>query len=55
MQTFIKYMRDAITQKINETEDEDLLRYIYTMLMEALISEANEKDIDLTEKQAANS
>ncbi|MBR3927700.1 MAG: hypothetical protein IKJ65_01705 [Clostridia bacterium] len=55
MQTFIKYMRDTIIEKINETENEDLLRYIYTMLMEALTSEANEKDIDITEKQAANS
>ncbi len=55
MQTFIKYMRDAITQKINETDDEDLLRYIYTTLMEALVCDSTDTEKDITEKQAVNS
>lgn len=53
MQTIVKYMRETIIEKVNETEDEDLLRFIYTMLMETLVCDSTEKEI--TEKQAVNS
>ncbi|MBQ2976822.1 MAG: hypothetical protein IJE17_04970 [Clostridia bacterium] len=36
MQTMIKYMKNSIIETISETTDENLVSYIYTMLMSAI-------------------
>lgn len=49
MDSFTTYMKKRIIEVVNDTNDEDFLRTIYTMLNEIQISNAREKQDTLLE------
>lgn len=41
---YSEYMRNAIIETVSETADDDLIKYIYTMLMSAINAEMRHRE-----------
>ena len=49
MNNFSAYMKSKIIETVNDSEDEDLIRYMYSMLMEFQIDKTREEKETLLE------
>lgn len=44
MNEYFDYIKKVIIEIVSETTDDDLLKYIYTMLMTAITAEKHQED-----------